>query len=169
MSKFTNAWTLLCFLVKCIILVLLGVCYILQDINHIYLKSPVVLKRPGFQSQKYGMPTFGELWADAWVALLWYLFFRVLRHNAGGWSCAQTLPLCAPAIVVTESDISKKSMLSFLQVSCSSNESVVQQERRNCIVSSICLLVLFDGSICLSVQFACRFACLSVQFAFQFA
>jgi len=33
---------------------------------------------------------------------------------------------------------------SFLQVSCSSNESVVQQERSNCIVSSICLSVRFD-------------------------
>jgi len=33
---------------------------------------------------------------------------------------------------------------SFLQVSCSSNESVVQQERSNCIVSSIRLSVPFD-------------------------
>jgi len=57
---------------------------------------------------------------------------------------APRLPLSASAIVVTESDISKKFMLRFLQVSCSSNESVVQQERRNCIVSSICLSVRFD-------------------------
>ena len=71
-------------------------------------------------------------------------FFRVLRHNAGGWSYAQTLPLGASAIVVTESDMSKKFMLSFLQVNCSSNESVVQQERSNCIVSSIRLSVRFD-------------------------
>jgi len=33
---------------------------------------------------------------------------------------------------------------SFLQVSCSSNESLVQQERSNCIVSSICLSVWYD-------------------------
>ena len=33
---------------------------------------------------------------------------------------------------------------SFLQVSCSSNESVVQQEPSNCILSSIHLSVLFD-------------------------
>jgi len=35
-------------------------------------------------------------------------------------------------------------MLSFLQVSCSSEKSVVQQERRNRIVSPICLSVRFD-------------------------
>ena len=46
--------------------------------------------------------------------------------------------------MVTESNIGKNFMLSFLQVSCSSNESVVQQKRRNCIVSSICLSVRFD-------------------------
>ena len=33
---------------------------------------------------------------------------------------------------------------SFLQVSCYSNESVVQQERSNCIVSSIRLSARFD-------------------------
>ena len=84
-------------------------------------------------------------------------FFRVLRHNADDWSCAQTLPLCASAIVVTESDISKKFMLSFLQDSCSSNESVVQQERRNFIVSSICLSVrLTDVTLHLRSPLHCR-------------
>jgi len=33
---------------------------------------------------------------------------------------------------------------SFLQVSCSWNESTVQQELSNCILSSICLSVRFD-------------------------
>jgi len=36
------------------------------------------------------------------------------------------------------------SFLSFLKVGYSSNESVVQQERSNCIVSSIRLSVRFD-------------------------
>jgi len=57
------------------------------------------------------------------------------------------LPLCknASAIVVTESEISNQFMLSFLQVShCSLNESSVQQERSNCILSSIRWLVWFD-------------------------
>ena len=31
------------------------------DMNHIYLISLVVLKRPGFQSQKYGMPSYTVL------------------------------------------------------------------------------------------------------------
>ena len=63
MCKFTNAWTLFCFLVKCIILVFLGVLtigiqssYILQDMNQVYLIRLVVLKRPCFQSQKDGIP-----------------------------------------------------------------------------------------------------------------
>jgi len=64
--KFTYAWTLFCFVVKCIILLFLGILtigiqnsYILQlqaQYDHIYLLRLVVLKRPGFQSQKYGMP-----------------------------------------------------------------------------------------------------------------
>jgi len=31
--------------------------YMFQDMNHISLISLVFLKRPGFQSQKYGMTT----------------------------------------------------------------------------------------------------------------
>jgi len=83
-------------------------------------------------------------------------FFRVLRHNADDWSCAQTLPLCAFAIVVTESDKSNQFMLSFLQVSCSSNKSVVQQERRNCIVNSISQFCLIDVTLHLRSPFHCR-------------
>ena len=111
-----------------------------------YIKNSVrgTWLEKGWEPLFYKLGLLGQLWAYAWAALLWNLFFHVLRHNAGGWSCAQTLPLSAPAIVVTESDISKKFMLNFLQVSCSSNERVVQQERSNCIVSSIRLSVRFD-------------------------
>jgi len=45
---------------------------------------------------------------------------------------------------------------SFLQVSCYSNESVVQQERSNCIVSSIRLSARFDWhnfALALAVSF----------------
>jgi len=83
-------------------------------------------------------------------------FFRVLRHNADDWSCAQSLPLCASATVVTESDISNQFMLSFLQVSCSSNKSVVQQERRNCTVNSISQFCLIDVTLHLRSKLHCR-------------
>jgi len=50
----------------------------------------------------------------------------------------------ASAIVVTTSEISNQFMCSFLQVSCSSHESAVKQERSNCIVSFFRLSVRFD-------------------------
>ena len=43
-----------------------------------------------------------------------------------------------------ERDNQKVHFNSFLQVSCSSNESLVQQERSNCIVRSIRLSVRLD-------------------------
>jgi len=86
MGKFSNALKLFCFLIKCIILVFLGVLtegiqnsYILQvrykPINHIYLIRLVVLKRPGFQSQKYGLPAFDlHLRIFAVLSYFYYLF-----------------------------------------------------------------------------------------------
>jgi len=65
--------------------------------------------------------------------------------------------------MVSESNISKKFMLRFLLVSCSSNESVAQQERRNCIVSSICLSVQFDWR-----NFALGFAAPLQSFRYNF-
>jgi len=75
------------------------------------------------------------------------MFFRVLRHKADSSSCAQTLPLCKNAFCdfgYRKRDKQKVHVNSFLQVNCTSNESVVQQERSNCIVNSIRLSVRFD-------------------------
>jgi len=52
---------------------------------------------------------------------------------------------------------------SFLQVSCSSNESVIQQERSNFIVSSIRLSVRFDWR-----NFALWFAAPLQSFLYNF-
>ena len=51
----------------------------------------------------------------------------------------------------------------FLQVGCSSNESVVQQEGSNCIVSSIRLSVRFDWR-----NFALAFAAPLQSFLYNF-
>ena len=88
--------------------------------------------------QNWGL---GEPWADAWLLSCDDYFF----HKAISWSCIQTLLLSknACAIVVTGSEISNHLML-ILQVRYSSNESVVQQERSNRIISSVLLSVRFD-------------------------
>jgi len=68
---------LFCFLEKCIILASIGVLtteipnsYILQVryvAYHIYLIRLIVLKRPGFQSQKYDMPATQGRPLDGWT------------------------------------------------------------------------------------------------------
>ena len=92
-------------------------------------------------------------------------FFRVLRHKADSWSCAQTLPLCknVSAFAVTESEISNQFMCNFLQVSCSSNENVIQQEWSNCFISSVRLSVQFD-----SRNFALALVAPSQSFLYNF-
>jgi len=56
--------------------------YILQvSYYHIYLIRLVVLKRPGFQSQRYGMPTY-DIWQMAATAALVGMFqFAAMYFN----------------------------------------------------------------------------------------
>ena len=57
--------------------------YMFQDMNHISLISLVFLKRPGFQSQKYGMTTIWQAGQMPGVSrlnikTLLYWFFMIL-------------------------------------------------------------------------------------------
>ena len=93
----------------------------------------------------------------AWVVRLWTQFFPVLRRKTDS-SCAQTLPPYknASALVVTESERSISSC-SFLQVRGSSNETAVQLQLSNCIVSLIRLSVRFDWpKFALALDLLCR-------------
>jgi len=74
-------------------------------------------------------------------------FFRVLRHKADSSLCAPDDNFMQGRVCdcrYRKRDKQSVHVNSFLQVSCSSKESVVQQERSNCIVSSIRLSVRFD-------------------------
>jgi len=60
MCIFTNAYTLFCFLVQCIILVFLGVLIGIQNSYMLQLRYKARWSEAsGFQSQKYGMPMYG--------------------------------------------------------------------------------------------------------------
>jgi len=74
-------------------------------------------------------------------------FSRELCHKADSWSWRPEFTFMQERVCdcgYRKWDKQSVHVSSFLQVSCSSNESVVQQERNNCIASSIRLSGRFD-------------------------